>query len=69
MDNGTNTQINRSKNVWKTKDFPLGESQKMQVNCASSLIHNAFSQWENATFFAVIVCGIITASTIRPLIS
>lgn len=34
MDNGTNTRINRSENVWKTKDFPLGESQKMRVNCA-----------------------------------
>ena len=34
MDNGTNTRINRSENVWKTKDFPLGESQKTRVNCA-----------------------------------
>ena len=34
MDNGTNTRINRSENAWKTKDFPLGESQKMRVNCA-----------------------------------
>ena len=34
MDNGTNTRINRGENVWKTKDFPLGESQKMRVNCA-----------------------------------
>ena len=34
MDNGTNTRINRSENVWKTKDFPLGESQIMRVNCA-----------------------------------
>ena len=34
MDNGTNTRINRSENVWKTKDFSLGESEKMRVNCA-----------------------------------
>ena len=34
MDNGTNTRINWSENVWKTKDFSLGESQKMWVNCA-----------------------------------
>ena len=34
MDNGTNTRINRSKNISKTKHFPLGESQKMWVNCA-----------------------------------
>ena len=34
MDNGTNTRINRNENVWKTKDFPLGESQKMRLNCS-----------------------------------
>ena len=34
MDNGTATRINRSENVRKMKDFPLGESQKMRVNCA-----------------------------------
>ena len=59
MDNGMNTQINRSENVWKTKDFPLAESQKMRVNCAFSVNSPRVFSVENATFFAVIVCGII----------
>ena len=60
MDNGTNTRINRSEDVWKTKDFPLGESQKMRVNCAFFVNSQRVFSVGKCHFFAVIISQIRT---------